>query len=77
MSDTRFDPIIPQHESTNETSKDDDAHEFVDHYVVRPKQSHETPDKVRANLEDALLSLSQLPRVCPTLLADPKDPSRH
>ena len=44
---------------------------------MRPKQSHETPDRIRADLEDALLSLSQLLRVCPTLSADPKDPTRH
>ena len=44
---------------------------------MRPKQSHETTDKVRANLEDALLSLSQLLRVCPRLPADPKYHTRH
>ena len=58
-------------------SKDDDVTDILDHYVVRPKQSHEMPDKYRANLKDALLSLSPLLRVCPTLPADPKDPTRH
>ena len=44
---------------------------------MRPKQSHETPDKVRADFKDVLLSLSQLFRVCPTLPAGTKDPTRH
>ena len=44
---------------------------------MRPKHSHETLDKVRADLEDALLSLSHVLRVCPTLPADPKDLTRH
>ena len=77
ISDTSVAPAIPQHESTKEASNYVYVDEIVDHYVVRPKQSHETPDKLRADLEDALLYLSQLLRVCPTLLADPKDPTRH
>ena len=77
ISHKRVVPITPQHQITKEANTYDDANEIVDQYVMRPKQSHETPDEVCANLEDALLSLSQLLRVCPTLPADPKGPTRH
>ena len=70
-------PVARQPSSADEASKDDDVSGVVDHYVVRPMESHETPDKVRANLDAALSSLAELLHDCPTLPADPHDPSQH
>ena len=70
-------PVAQQPSPADEASKDDDVSGVVDHYVVRPMQSHETPDKVRANLDAALSSLAELLRDCPTLPADLHDLSRH
>ena len=70
-------PVALQPSPADEASKDDDVSGVVNHYVVRPMQSHETPDKVRANLDAAFSSLAELLRDCPALPADPHDPSQH
>ena len=70
-------PVARQPSPADEASKDYEVSGVVDHYVVRPMEAHETPDKVRANLDAALSSLAELLRDCPTAAADPRDPSRH
>ena len=75
VEDTLSAPVAQQPLPADEASKDDDVSGVVDHYVVRPMESHETPDKVRANLDAALSSLAELLRDCLTLPADPNDPS--
>ena len=70
-------PVPQQPFRPDEANKNDYVSGVVDHYVVRPMESHGTPDKVRANLNAALSSLAELLRDCPTLPVDPQDPSQH
>ena len=41
-----------------DVAQSENAALVADHYVVRPMQSHETPDTSRAHFDEALLSLS-------------------
>ena len=51
--------------------------EVLDHFIVRPMSSHDTPDQVRAQLDNALQDLALKIRQFPTLPADPQDPTHH
>ena len=57
------------------------AHEEVpevfDHFIVRPMSPQDTPDQVRAQLDNALQDLASKIRQFPTLPADPQDPTHH
>ena len=66
-----------QHRQTDDASKEEDSNDIVDPYVVRAMQSQEQPDHIRALFSASLLTLSDLIRKCPTLPADPSDPTRH
>ena len=68
-------PLLPP--NAEDANKDKDGNEIIDHYVVRAMKVHETPDHIRARLSASLLSLSDLIRECPTLPAEPSDPTRH
>ena len=57
--------------------KHEDVSELLDHFIVRAMSPQDTPDKVRGNLDNALQTLASLMRECPTLPADPQDPTRH
>ena len=50
---------------------------MLDHFVVLAMSPQDTPDEVRANLDSALHTLALQMRACPTLPADPQDPTRH
>ena len=51
--------------------------EVLDHFIFRPMSPQDTPDQVRAQLDNALQDLALKMRQFPTLPADPQDPTHH
>ena len=57
--------------------ENEDKLEVLDHFIVRPMSSKDTPDQVRAQLDTALENLALMIRPFPTLPADPQNPTHH